>query len=59
MNGPLTDLEKIYFDEKLTQLERVYKMAVFLHNKGDLHNQLFFAIEDLWEESSEKNKKEK
>ena len=57
MSGPLTDLEKIYFDEKLTQLERVYQMAVFLHKKGDLHNQLFFAIEDLWEEKKKKKEK--
>ena len=44
----LTELEKIYFNNDITELEKVYQMADYLHNRGEIHQQLYFAIKDLY-----------
>ena len=47
----LTELEKIYFNEEITELEKVYQMATYLYEKrdGSIHQQLYFAIKDLYQ----------
>ena len=44
-----TELEKIYFNDDLSPIERVKQMAEYLHEKGDIHQQLYFAIQELEE----------
>lgn len=46
---PLTPLEKIYFNDELTQLEKVYEMAKYLYDEGNINSQLYFAIKHLYE----------
>ena len=48
MEGYLTELEKIYFDDTLDDVIKVYRMAEYLHDKKDIHQQLYFAIKDMY-----------
>lgn len=48
MEGRLTELEKIYFDDTLDDVTKVYRMAEYLHDKKDIHQQLYFAIKDMY-----------
>ena len=44
----LTDLEKIYFDLDIEDIEKIYLMAKYLHEHDKIHQQLYFAICDLY-----------
>jgi hypothetical protein len=47
---PLTDIERIYFNNDISQAEKVMRMAEYLHKRGDIHQQLYFAIKELYKE---------
>lgn len=47
---PLTDLEKIYFNDDLNSIEKVYQMAEHLHNNGNINTTLYSAIKKMYSE---------
>lgn len=49
IEGRLTELEKIYFDDTLDDVTKVYRMAEYLNDKKNIHQQLYFAIKDMYE----------